>query len=133
MEFSGVATPSKMIVGKVMDRSCQAPRFGQVSIIKSMDNSSIALFEAACGGTVFPSIELHYVSTGDNGKQLAKTVLSDAMVTHDSERHQGEGAPTEVIRLSYSAIERSYTPRDSKNNLGSPVSSGFNLETASAL
>ena len=53
------------------------------------------------------------------------------MVTHYSEDYDtSNGDSEETICLSYTSIQRTYTPRDTKNQLSSPLITGFDLETA---
>ena len=47
IEFAGVTKTTKMIVGEGRDCFGGQPKFGQVSLLKSFDNSSCILFSAA--------------------------------------------------------------------------------------
>lgn len=135
LEFAGVDAPAKMQVGQGVDRNVSRPTFGQVTILKQQDQSSIAFFDAAHSGENFSELEFDYVSSGSTPVTYGKLILKDAMVTHYSDRHNSEakGTPRELIRFAYSQMQRTFTPRTSDNKLGSPSSTGYDIAKASKL
>jgi len=134
VDFSGVSNPIRMDVGKAVDRNAGRPSFGQVSLLKTQDGSSIKLYEAAHSNKVFPQAEIHYVTTGSQLFAFAKMKLSNVAVSHYSEKFDSDKSrPDEVVRLTYTQMERTTIPRDSQNQAGSPMISGFDLEQAKQL
>ena len=123
------------IVGKNQDRTSSRPSFGEITLIKKADSSSIKLFEAGHSGKVISKVEIDYVSTGNPPTTFSKTSLTNVIISHFSEQHQAEGnsLPIEKVRLNYETIEKTYTPRDASNKAGSPMSSGYNLPQAKQL
>jgi type VI secretion system secreted protein Hcp len=128
VEFGGVKNGAKMTVGKMSDRISTYPNFSQISLIKPMDKSSTKLFTAAHSAEVFPSLELHYVTTGKDPSAYSKIKLSDAIINHYSEYMSEEGYPEELLTISYSKMERTYIPRAADNQAGSPMTVGYDLE-----
>ena len=134
IEFGGVNTPVSMVVGNAMDRYSSQPRFSHVSIIKPADKSSNALFEAAHSGQVFEQLEFNYVSSGSNPITYGKLILKDAVVAHYADQHSAHAdMPRELIRFAYTQMQRTFIPRDKSNKLGSPNTTGYDIEKASAL
>ncbi len=134
LDFSGLTNPLDMTVGNRMNRSGTRPSFGQIALLKCLDDSSIHLFDAVHSNKVYPSIEFHYVTTGDEPFTYAKTTLSNGAITHYSEVfNKSVGQPRESIHIAYTQIERSFTPRDAQNRASSPMIAGYNLETATKL
>ena len=135
IEFSGVSAPVKMHIGNSIDRNSSRPTFGEVTIIKNHDQSSNVLFDAAHSGRSFDQIEFNYASTGSESVVYSKLILSNAMVTHYADRHnhEAQGTPQEIVRFAYTKMQRTLTPRDASNKLGSPNSTGYDLEKATKI
>ncbi len=135
VSFGGIQNSMNNIVGKSQDRISSRPSFGEITLIKKSDVSSIKLFEAAHSGKVISKVEIDYVSTGNPPTTYSKISLTNVLISHYSEKHQGDGTslPTERVRLHYETIEKTYTPRDASNKVGSPASSGYNLPQAKQL
>jgi len=129
--FEGIENPAHVSVGNKLDRTINIPTFSHITLIKLLDKSSPKWFEFAHSSSIIPSVEIHYVTSGDSPQTYAKTVLKNVMVTHYSEDYDtSNGDSEETICLSYTSIQRTYTPRDTKNQLSSPLITGFDLETA---
>ena len=129
-----VSAPVQMKTGQASDRQGGTPNFEQISFLKPQDGSSTDFFNAVHSGRVFPSMEIDFVTTGTTPVIYAKLVLSKVAVTHYSQRHKGSaGKPQEIIRLAYTQVEHTVIPRDASNNLGSPETTGYDIEKASKL
>lgn len=134
LEFAGIANPTRIKVGQAMDRNLSQPNFGQVIFMKPMDSSTVAFFEAAHSGKVFKQMEFDYVSAGDQPKVYGKVVLSNAVVTHYSDKHSDSlQRPMELIRVSYSKIEKTVIAQDVNNKPMSPMTTGYDLEQAAGV
>ncbi len=133
-DFAGVSRPTSMSVGKSMDRYNTTPSFGEITLVKYMDKSSIAFFEYAHNTKVIPELEIHYVITGDTPQTYSKTILKNAIVSHYREyKHQHQKQPIELINIAYTEMERSYIARNPDNTMATPLSTGYNLERAEKL
>ncbi|MCK4869946.1 MAG: type VI secretion system tube protein Hcp [Gammaproteobacteria bacterium] len=131
VDFGGITNPTKMRIGQSQSRMHTFPAFGQLTIIKQLDKSSVHFFEAAHSGKVFPQLDIHYVSTGNELFTYAKTTLKDASISHYADSFKGQGEmPEELIRLAYTHIERTFVPRDANNKPGSQLVWGYDLVTA---
>ena len=132
-EFGGIENPTHMQVGKSRDRFSGVPMFSEVAILKHSDVSTTPLCSAAHNGQVFPTIEIHHVKIGKQPVAELKMVLTNAVVTHYSNRSQQGGKVLESIRLSYSKIEHTFVPRDSSGKIGVASTVGYDLEAAQQL
>jgi len=131
LEFSGVSTSVKRQVGTTQNRVAGEPRFGDINVIKVADPSSVKLFENAHSGTVIPQAEIHFTSTGNPPFAYSKYILKNVLVSHYSEEHDAQsGKPKEYLTLNYETIQKTYIPRDEKNNAGSPMISGYDTAQA---
>ncbi len=135
VEFNGVTAPVKMQIGNTIDHNSSRPKFGEVTIIKHQDQSSNVLFDAVHSGKSFDQVEFNYVSTGSESAVYSKLILSNVMVTHYADRHhhEAQGTPQELVRFAYTKMQRTVVPRDAANKLGSPNSTGYDLEKATKL
>ncbi len=134
VEFNGLHNPIDMTVGSAIKRFSTRPSFGQLALIKALDDSSIHLFQAVHSAQVYPTLDIHYVTSGDEPVTYAKTTLTNAALTHYAERFSPTfDEPQEIIHMAYTQIQRAFIPRDSNNRTGSPMITGYDLETASAM
>lgn len=135
LNFSGITSQIQQYIGSNMDRVVNHPCFGDISIIKYIDRSSIALFEHAHSRNVFKKLEIHSVNTSDPIFTFAKLSLMDAIICHYSESSscQLNSKPREHITFSYTAIEKTYIPKNPDNTPGSPIISGYDLSQGEAM
>jgi type VI secretion system secreted protein Hcp len=135
IEFNGISSTVSQTIGNDMDRVIQHPNFGAIRLTKSLDKSSIALFEFAHSRQVIPEVDIHYVTTTDPSFTFAKLKLNDVIISHFSE-YYGDGdqhKPSEQVMLSYTRIEKTYIPQKVDGSAGSPIISGYDLTQGQAL
>ncbi len=131
IEFAGASKSAEMKVGKSIDRNIGFPKFSQVTVIKTMDSSSNALFQALHDNRVFNYIEFNYVSSGNTPSIYGKLILHHVMVTHFGDKHNSEAQrPRELIRLAYTQMQRTVIPHDNTGKAGSADIAGYDLEAA---
>ncbi len=131
IEFFGINNNIMQSIGHDMDRVINHPQFGEISIKKTLDASSIGLFEFAHNRKPIKKIEIHQLTTGDPLHVYAKLLLEDVIICHYSEFNSNTQItkPREHIRFAYTSIQKTYTPLNSDNTPGSPIISGFDLTT----
>ncbi len=134
-DFSGITNQVSQDIGNETDRVMHHPTFGDVSVRKSLDQSSIPLFEHAHSRKVIPQVQIHHVVTSNPVFTYSKLIIKNAIVSHYSELSSDilYSSPREFIVFSYMAIERTYIPRKSDNTAGSPVVSGYDLSEGEAM
>lgn len=134
LEFLGISNNVQMRVGKASDRAQGFPGFGKIVIAKQMDKSSITLFQYAHSADIFKEAEINYVTTGNPDVTYAKLILKDVGITHYRHAYaKGDQLPQEIVMLAYSSIQKTFTPRNKDNSLGSPLTTGYDLDTASQI
>ena len=132
--FLGVSVPVSNRVGQGMNKCADMPSFGEIALVKLADDSSNKWFQYAHDGTVIPSVEIDFLTTGNPGEKYQQYKLSDVHVTHYSETqgtsdHRGQ----EYITLAYNQIEKTWIGRDAAGNSQSPNTTGYNLADAKSL
>ncbi len=120
-------------VGRVTDREGAKPSFQEIEVTKNIDLSTPALYQDACEGTSIPVVEIHVCSTGAELSPYAKYKLNNVVISRYNEVVLGEEHPFEIIGLNFTKIEKTYISRDSQNKPQSPVTFGYDLETAKKL
>lgn len=102
-----------MEAGNLSNRESSKPALSQIEIIKIADNSVAALLKEAVTGSAGQEAILSFVRTGtDQVQEFMSYKLSNCIVSGYRIYTEGEYEPTEIITLSYSAIEASYKDRD---------------------
>ncbi len=131
LTFGGVSVSLSEIVGKADNRVNNRPSFGEISIVKTTDQSSILLFEYANTQKVIPNVEIDFVSTATPPVVYERIRLTSVLVSsHSFEHHDGIDKTIEYYTLNYGTIERTYTPRSQGNIAESPYITGYNLPNA---
>ena len=127
--------------GAVADREGTKPSLSEFTITKQVDNASPYLFKDAAVGSTIPSVEIKFVNTGKDLAEYHNIILKDVLISgyeleHDERHNLGDKAanikPLEKITFNYAHIEVKNTPFSKDHKAGSPVSTGYNLETAQA-
>lgn len=133
--FDGITNTVSQHIGSDMDRVIHYPKFGEISIHKALDKSSIALFEYAHNRHTIPTVDIHYTTSGNPIFTFSKMSLKNVIISHYSELNSDAlyNKPQEHIVLSYTAIEKTYIPRNSDNIAESPIVSGYDLSQGQAM
>ena len=129
--------------GATADREGTKPSVSEMVITKEVDSASPRLFGDATVGTTIPTVTISFVNTGKDLAEYHSVILKDVLVsgyelTHNdaaSSASEGEptnAKPTERVSFNYTNIEVKNTPYSKDHKAGSPVSVGYNLETAQA-
>lgn len=132
--------------GAVADREGTKPSVSEMVVTKEVDAASPHLFGDATVGTTIPTVTISFVNTGKDLAEYHSVILKDVLVSgyelihHQTEQHTSEeGAkeasnqkPLERVSFNYANIEVKNTPYSKDHKAGSPVSVGYNLETAQA-
>ena len=128
----GVGRAISTAVGSTMNREASEPSVAEVSITKTMDTSSVYLFQESCTGQAGKEVKIHLVSTGSPGKTYVEYTLSDTLVSGYSVTSGGD-RPAESVTLNFNKVLVKYIPLESNNESGSPVTKGYDLVTTKAV
>lgn len=116
--------------GIVANRSAGTAGLGELYLTKLADKSSTKFFECVGKGTVLPKVTLTYCQTSGKVLTYSKHVLYDVIVTSYNESYDDIlEHPVESVSLNFSKMEKTFYPRNSKNEAMSPMTAGFDRET----
>lgn len=127
--------------GAVADREGTKPSVSEFTVTKQVDSASPYLFKDAAVGTTIPTVEVKFVNTGKTLAEYHTVILKNVLVSGYELQHDERGPsteesanrkPSEKVTFNYSHIEVKSTPYSKDHKAGSPVSTGYNLETAQA-
>ncbi len=115
------------------NREASAPSISEITLTKTLDSTSPALFLNAVGGGASGgvTVKLHLVETtaGGTGTVFYELILSNVLVSGISTSgSSGDGPPQESISLNFTKIEIAYNIAD-----GKPLRAGYDLATAKPL
>ena len=119
-----------MEAGNLSNRESTKPTLSLVQITKKADNSVAALFKEGLTGTAGQEAVLTFVRTGDKLQEYMAYKLSNCIISSYSISAQGDDVPTEVLSLSFSAIEVSYKDHDASNKAGNPQRVSYDVKAA---
>ncbi len=99
--------------------------------MKMLDQSSPKLVEACATGKHIPEATVELCSASGEKHTYMKYTLKDVLVSsvQNSGASGGDLRPTESVTLRFSEIVWEYTPFDNKGKAGTPVRTGWSLET----
>ena len=123
--------------GNVGDREGTKPSISEFWITKKVDKISPYLVRDAAAGITIPSVEIKFVNTGKDLSvyhviRLENVLISGYVLDHLHEEGS-DTKPIETIKLNFTKIEVTNTPHSKDHKAGSPVTAGYDLETAQPL
>ena len=124
----GVAVPVSSPTSGI--GSVGAPKFDQITITKTMDQSSPALLQQLLQGQAQTiTIDLTQPSNFSKGPvTFAEYKLTDAVLTAYSVSSGGD-TPTESLSIAFQKFSYTFTPHDSSGIPGTPVTVTWDLTT----
>ncbi len=129
----GVSRKVSMEAGNLSNRESSKPTLSEIHITKLADNSVAALFKEALTGSTGQEAVITFVRTGSTKVEDFMTYkLTNCIISSYNIEAQDEGAPTEHLSLSYSAIEVSYKDHDASNKSGNPQRVSYDVKAAKA-
>ncbi len=116
--------------GSVTEREKSAASVAEVTLTKSMDNSSVKFLEEAMVGQLDKTVKIHLTRTDkQQGHQpFLEYTLSNCGPSAYSVSASDSGGPMESISLNFTKVETKYY--ETKDNLarGTPTSSTYDLQ-----
>jgi type VI secretion system secreted protein Hcp len=125
VEFGGVGFKMRNTPGNKNTRIQSPATFGDFTLIKTPDASSVPLFEKANTAQLIAQVEIQYLTSESTPMVYTKYVLTNVLVSHYSEMNGGgRSANLERLRLNYETIQKTYIPILANNTPGSQLVSG---------
>lgn len=120
-----------MEAGNLSNREPSKPTISAVTITKDADSSVAALFKEALAGSAGQEAVITFVHTGtDKVREFISYKLSNCIISHYDFSGDKDGVPSEILQLSFSAIETSYKDHDASNKAGNPQRVAYDVKTA---
>ena len=126
----GVVRAIASDIGRSTDRESTQPSISEITVTKTMDISSPQLFLQACRGPAMEEVTIHICRTGeDEAEPYMEYVLGDCMISGYQVSSGGE-RPKEVVSLSFTSLQMTYTPSEKEGESGDPIAAEYDLTTA---
>ena len=120
-----------MEAGNLSNRESGKPNLSLIQITKKADNSVAALLKEALAGFAGQEATLTFVRTGSDKVQEFMTYkLTNCIISRYKISAVGDQEPSELLELSYSAIEVSYKDHDASNKAGNPQRVSYDVKAA---
>lgn len=120
--------------GRARDRSRGVPTFCEMEITKDIDKASPLLFQKFCEGNNIDQIKIATVQTNSDLSAYLEYTLHNVIVSSISRiNDNSDEKPIEIIKFNFTKLEEKYTPYDAAHQAQSPVSSGYDLESAQSM
>ena len=117
-------------------RSAEAVQFSELKIQKLIDKASPKLFEAACKGTHIPEVVIDYSrASGDSPIKYLEIKLKEVLISgivHVADPKGEHQFPSEEIRMTFGAIEKTYTQQKPDGKAGGNVAAKWNVSQGAA-
>lgn len=129
----GTGRPMTMSSGGATNREAGAtPNVSEIVCSKVNDDSSQQLFNESITGEAVSTI-IHFCQTSKGGalQTYLELTLDKCMISGYSLSSGGD-RPMESLTLNFTKITYKYTKFSGENKLGSPATSGYDLETTKA-
>lgn len=121
-----------MEAGNLSNRESSKPTLSLIQVTKKADNSVAALLMGALTGSAGQDATLTFVHTGDKLQEFMSYKLTNCIISRYKISAVGDEGPTELLELSYSAIEVSYKDHDASNKSGNPQRVRYDVRAAKA-
>ena len=130
VNFGGSRNVS-MEAGNLANRESSKPSLSLIQIAKKADSSVAALFKEFLTGSAGQEAIITFVRTGSTKVEEYMTYkLANCIVSRYKISANEDEQPSEMIELSYSAIEVSYKDHDASNKAGSPQRVAYDVKAA---
>lgn len=119
--------------GRQVNRESSSPSFSAVTVSKTVDVATTALFRQVTGGTP-KSVKIVLTRTPDEISPYMEYVLRNVLVSgYSVEAMSGVASPVEKLALNFSALEMRYIPYDKDHHPGSPQVAGYDLASGKTM
>jgi len=130
-----VTQPASVTQKTAGGRTAEAIQHSEFKIVKLVDAATPKLYEAACKGTHIPEVTIEcWRAGGDPVKYFEvklKEVLISGVVANGNPKGE-HGFPTETVKMTYGAIEWTYTKQKPDGSAGGNVAAKWSLAQGAA-
>jgi len=124
----GVGRGISMEAGAIANREATRPSISEITITKTMDNSTPGIFKESVSGDAGSEVVIEFVQTGAKKiETYMKYILTNCLVSSYSVSADADGKPVESVCLSYTKVIMDYCAADATNKSGSSNKIGYDL------
>lgn len=116
-------------------RTAEAVEHSEFRIVKLLDAATPKLYEAACKGTHLPEVVVELWRSGGEPVKYMEFKMKEVLISGVIQDGNPSGEakfPTEVIKMTYGAIEWTYTKQKPDGSAGGNVAAKWNLSQGAA-
>jgi type VI secretion system secreted protein Hcp len=117
-------------------RSAEEVQHGAFKIWKLLDAATPKLYEAACKGAHIPTVKVSLVRSGGDPLVYMQFDLKEVLISRivqDGNPYGDAKFPTEIVELTYGAIEWTYTKQKADGSAGGNVAAKWSLAKGAAV
>lgn len=130
-----VTQPASITQKTAGGRTAEAVHHSEYSIVKLVDAATPKLYEAACKGTHIPEVTIECWRAGGDPLKYMEVKLKEVLISGviaNGDPKGGYGFPTETIKMSYGAIEWTYTKQKPDGTAGGNIAAKWSLAQGAA-
>jgi type VI secretion system secreted protein Hcp len=130
-----VTQPPSVTAKTAGGRTAEAVQHSEFKIVKLVDAATPKLYEAACKGTHIPEVTIECWRAGGDPLKYYEIKLKEVLISgvvangNPSSEH---GFPTETVKMTYGAIEWTYTKQKADGTAGGNVAAKWSLAQGAA-
>jgi len=126
----GVGRAISTRTGSAADRESSEPSVSEVVVTKSMDKSSVKLFQMCTTETDGKKVEIHFASTTQGGQNYLEIELTDTLISGYSMSSGGD-RPSESVSLNFTKVNVKYQELQKTGaKIGNPIAGYYDISTA---
>jgi len=135
-EFNHEVTQPPSVTQKTAGgRAAEAVQHSEFVIVKLVDAATPKLYEAACKGTHIPEVTIELWRAGGSplkyyAIKLKEVLISGVLANGNAKGDQG--FPTETVKMTYGAIEWTYTKQKPDGTAGGNVAAKWSVAQGAA-
>ena len=116
-------------------RTAEAVQHSEFTVVKMLDSATPKIHEAACKGTHIPEVTIECWRAGGDPLKYYEIKLKEVLVsgvTTNGNPKGDHGFPTETVRMTYGAIQWTYTKQKPDGTAGGNIAAKWNLAQGAA-
>jgi type VI secretion system secreted protein Hcp len=130
-----VTQPASVTQKTAGGRTAEAVQHTEFKIVKLLDAATPKLYEAACKGTHIPEVVIECWRAGGDPVKYYEVKLKEVLISGviaNGNPKGSEGFPTETVKMTYGAIEWTYTKQKPDGSAGGNVAAKWSMAEGAA-
>jgi type VI secretion system secreted protein Hcp len=130
-----ITQPASITQKTAGGRTAEAVEFNEIKLYKLVDAASPKLYEACCKGTHIAEVTLELWRSGGDPLKYFEIKLKEVLISSVKQLGDPKGEnqfPSEVVGLTFGAIEWTYTKQKPDGTAGGNVAAKWNVAQGAA-